>query len=298
MGASAYCDDLALLAPNRYVLQQMVKICQEYGVEHNLVFSTDPNPARSKTKCLLFCGPKKRVKYPDPVFLDGKQLPWVERADHLGHVLHQTLSMESDSRRARGSFMTRASDIRDNLYFSEPIQKMRSINLNCCDAYGAMLWDLQSVYSKSFFRAWNIQARLAFDVPRETHTYLVHDLLCRDLPSLELQVLSRYPMFLKKLEASPSREIRFMFEIVKDDPGSATFRNIRYFKTVCKEKDVLEFSSWRARQILPKTIIPDSELWRTGLLTTLLTIKRNRLYSQYRMTVDQTRAMIYSLCAS
>ena len=185
MGASAYCDDLALLAPNREVLQQMVKVCEEYGVEHNLVFSTDPNPARSKTKCVLFCGVKTKVRYPAPVMLDGKALPWVERCDHLGHVLQQNLSMEADSRRARGSFMNRASDIRDNLWFSDGRQKMRAINLNCTDAYGAMLWQLGSSYSESFYKAWNIQARLAFKVHRETHTYLVTDFFCQSIPSMK-----------------------------------------------------------------------------------------------------------------
>ena len=72
------------------------------------VFSTDPNPNRSKTKCILFSGNSSRVRNPDPVMLDGKDLPWVEKCEHLGHVFSQSLSMESDSRVARSSFMKRA----------------------------------------------------------------------------------------------------------------------------------------------------------------------------------------------
>ena len=56
MGVVAYADDIALLAPDRATLQKMVKICEEYGIEHNLLFSTDPDPNRSKTKCMYFCG--------------------------------------------------------------------------------------------------------------------------------------------------------------------------------------------------------------------------------------------------
>ena len=94
-GAYGYADDLILLAPNRQVLQQMVAICEKYGQEHNLVFSTDPKPALSKTKYTV------KVKYPDTVQLDGKDLFWVEHADHLGHTLHQSVTMEMDSNRAR-----------------------------------------------------------------------------------------------------------------------------------------------------------------------------------------------------
>ena len=45
-GACAYADDLCLLAPNSIVLQKMVTMCQKYGEEHNLVFSTDPVPGK------------------------------------------------------------------------------------------------------------------------------------------------------------------------------------------------------------------------------------------------------------
>ena len=78
MGACGFADDLILLAPVRSVLQRMVSICEKYGNEHNLVFSTDPNPSKSKTKCLYFCGRISNVQYPAPVRLYGKDLPWVK----------------------------------------------------------------------------------------------------------------------------------------------------------------------------------------------------------------------------
>ena len=49
-GACGYADDLIILAPNREVLQRMLDICDAYASDHNLIFSTDPVPARSKTK--------------------------------------------------------------------------------------------------------------------------------------------------------------------------------------------------------------------------------------------------------
>ena len=104
-GGCGYADDLILLAPNREVLQRMLLVCQNYAGEHNLVFSTDPVPAKSKTKCVYFCGRPGNVRYPDPVQLDGKDLPWVESADHLGHTLHQMTNMQKDCQRARAKFI-------------------------------------------------------------------------------------------------------------------------------------------------------------------------------------------------
>ena len=83
IGACGYADDIILLAPLRSVLQEMVRVCQEYGESHNLIFSTDHNPSKSKTKCMYFCGRLNNVEYPAPDQLYGKELPWVVTADHL-----------------------------------------------------------------------------------------------------------------------------------------------------------------------------------------------------------------------
>ena len=53
-GVCGYADDLIILAPNREVLQRMLTVCETYADSHNLVFSTDPVPAKSKTKCIFF----------------------------------------------------------------------------------------------------------------------------------------------------------------------------------------------------------------------------------------------------
>ena len=87
LGGCGYADDLILMAPSRDVLQRMLQVCEAYALEHNLVFSTDPVPSKSKTKCMLFCGRLGRVKYPAPLQLAGKDLPWVETVEHLGHTL-------------------------------------------------------------------------------------------------------------------------------------------------------------------------------------------------------------------
>ena len=101
LGACGYADDLILMAPCRDVLQRMLTVCEQYAVEHNLVFSTDPVPYKSKTKCMLFSGRLGRVQYPDPLLLAGEELPWVETAEHLGHTLSQLTNMEKDCQRGR-----------------------------------------------------------------------------------------------------------------------------------------------------------------------------------------------------
>ena len=76
VGAAGYADDLILLAPSRTAMQRMLNVCKEYAEEYNLQFSTDPNPALSKTKCLYMCGHMDPV-YPVPMQLGDHELPWV-----------------------------------------------------------------------------------------------------------------------------------------------------------------------------------------------------------------------------
>ena len=75
MGAAAYADDLALIAPSRHAMQQMLSVCEDYAGVYNICFSTDENPTKSKTKCIFMVGKNTNVRKPVPLRLCGKSLP-------------------------------------------------------------------------------------------------------------------------------------------------------------------------------------------------------------------------------
>ena len=70
VGITIYADDILLLAPTRSSLQLMVTEAQLFASSHNIIFSTDPKPSLSKSKCLWFCGKSGPVAYPAPVTLN------------------------------------------------------------------------------------------------------------------------------------------------------------------------------------------------------------------------------------
>ena len=295
-GACGYADDLIMLAPNRDVLQRMLQVSEAYATEHNLVFSTDPVPAKSKTKCLLFCGRPGRVKYPDPLQLDGKDLPWVEKADHLGHTLHQVTTMEKDCQRARARFIDKTVDLRNQLSFAAPEQILQAIQLLCTDAYGSMLWDLSSSGAESFFKSWNTCIKLVYGLPRSTFTYLVEGFFAADQTSLRNQILCRYSGFYRKLLLSPSREVKFLARIVASDPRSSTCSNLKYLSKKTSMVQPHLYSSERIKAALPVQHVPEREQWRLGLLTSLLNLKCEKY-----LRVEETKhicAMIESLCST
>ena len=65
MGAMGYADDLVLLAPTRTAMQMMLQACEDFGTRNNLLFSTDPDARKSKTKCVFMSG-KKKLDKPTP----------------------------------------------------------------------------------------------------------------------------------------------------------------------------------------------------------------------------------------
>ena len=105
MGVVVYADDILLMAPTRGAMQMMLDKCEEYATEHNIMFSTDPDPSKSKTKCIFVCGPSKKLTKPAPLTLCGRELPWVATATHLGHELHESGSMEYDAVVKRAIFI-------------------------------------------------------------------------------------------------------------------------------------------------------------------------------------------------
>ena len=272
-GACGYADDLILLAPNREVLQRMLDICETYAEDHNLVFSTDPIPAKSKTKCVYFCGRPGQVRYPEPVQLGGKDLPWVESADHLGHSLNQMTSMEKDCQRARATFIRKTIEVREQLSFAHPRQVMQAVQVLCTDAYGSMLWELGSDPAEQYFKSWNTCVKLAYGLPRSTFTYLVEGYLAADQTSLRNQVLSRYPGFYRNLLSSPSREVRILARVVASDPRSTTCRNLRYLERITNLNQPQFCSALKVREALPVQHVPEKEKWRLGLLSSLMKVK-------------------------
>jgi hypothetical protein len=295
MGACGYADDLILLALVRSVLQDMVQVCQEYGERHNLVFSTDPNPTKSKTKCLFFCGRMKNVEYPAPAQLYGKELPWVVSADHLGHTLHQMVNMDQDCKIKRAKFIDKTVELREQLFFAHPDQVLKAVQVYCCDGYGSMLWSLGSDTAEQYFKAWNTCVKLVYRVPRSTFTYLVEGYLARDYVSLRNQILARYPAFFQKLLNSPSKEIRLLANIVGRDSKSTTFRNLLYIQKL-SGLDPWNFSSQRIKMKLPVKEVPDDQKWRIGLMSKLMEMKEEK----HICVEDSTRicAMLDSLCST
>ena len=104
----------------------MINICQRFALDHNLKFSTNINPVKSKTKCIHFS--RKQIDIAE-IQLNGNGLPWVESAHHVGNILERDNTFSKDIRMNRGSFIGRVHSILQEVHFANPVVKMKMISL-------------------------------------------------------------------------------------------------------------------------------------------------------------------------
>ena len=297
MGAMGYADDLVLLAPSRTAMQMMLQACEEFGTSNNLVFSTDPDASKSKSKCIFMCG-KKKLDRPAPVCLYGRDLPYVKSATHLGNELCQDGSMDMDIKDKTAGFITRSLQVREQFSFAHPMEVLRAVKVYCCDHYGSMLWDMKGDLATKYFNSWKTCIKLAWRVPRATHSYFL-SYLSGGLVTVRRDVLARYVQFYRSLLTSPCREVNILAKVVTKDIRSITARNLKLVETETAGLTWMDPPS-KVREALAKgePTVPETDEWRIPYLGKLLEQRDSLEYQGNEDSEDfrNKQDLIDSLC--
>ena len=231
-GAFGYADDVTLLAPTRQGLQVMLDICEEFSSSHSMLFSTDPVPAKSKTKCLFF----SRKRYSEQVMnvtLNGDTLPWVTTAKHLGNQLSSKLNFSSFSPETRTDILCKRAILFDKIHqvlqqfgYYEPRLVINLLSIYSTALYGSTLWQLNSEEHLKLNRSWNTAVKIIWDLPHPTHTRFLESL--SPVPHLESTLNARYIGFADSLAKSSKPLISLLFNYISSDLGSQTGQNIQF----------------------------------------------------------------------
>ena len=275
----------------------MIDTCERFAKKFNLQFSTDPDPSKSKSKCIFVCGSSKRKLKPVPLVLNGKELPWVDSALHLGHFLHESGSMDKDIKAKRASFIGDSTECRESFGFASPCEVLRAVKVHVGSHYGSNLWQLDSGMAEQYYASWRTCVKLAWQVPRGTHCYFVDHLLACGMTSAKTDIMSRYVKFVGGLYSSPSMEVRVMFGVASKDVRTTTGRNIW-----CLQQetgfDSLRSNSSKVKEVLGNKLvnIPDRDRWRINYLGKLLE-ERGAAYYEGKDHEDLT-VLIDSLCCN
>ena len=187
--------------------------------------------------------------------------------------------MEKDAEVKRARFIDSAADIADTFGFANPVEILTATKLYACSLYGSMTWNLFGDRAGQLFRSWNTCVKLAWNVPRSTHTYFVSHLLCGGHNSLRVDVMGRYVKFFWRLKSSASMEVRVMAAIAARDVRSTTGGNLAGLSAETG-LDLWTTSAVRVRRVLqdqePQPSVQD--MWRVAYLEKLLRSRGNLHY--------------------
>ena len=131
-----------------------------------MVFSTDPLPSKSKTKCMLF----SRDKSADQVLnvrLNGDNLPLVSTAKHLGNHLSSKLNFSPTSPETKTDLLCKRAILFDKIHqvqqqfgYYEPKLNLKLLSIYSTAMYGSPLWQLNSEEHAKLNRSWNTAVQI------------------------------------------------------------------------------------------------------------------------------------------
>ena len=224
LGAVAWADDFLMTAPTRGAMQSILDVCSSFAAEVGLQFSTDPNPAKSKSKAVYVVGRKTNLEKPAPLLLSGKALPYVAHATHLGHELHEDGTMTMDTSMRRGASIGKTLEVQEAFNFAAPAEVLGAVKLYCGDLYGGMLARLDSVPANQLMNCWAKTVKDVWGVSRATHSVYAR-WLSSGHSSIKEDLLSRWPKFFRSLLCGPSPEAATLARVAAADMRSATAAN-------------------------------------------------------------------------
>lgn len=193
MGAFGYADDLVLLAPSLNATKTMLKACEQYADEYNIIF----NPQKSKmiVKSNIIVKSKTNDQIQNLSFMGGN-IEIVENDKHLGNIIgnvqHKELvqSIITD-------FKRRVNMLKFNFPKAPPHVIYALFKSFCMPLYGAQLLELGSRDLERFYTAWRKAIRYLLNLPLRTHSrYLPW--ICRDQP-IKVQLYKRFIKFYQSL---------------------------------------------------------------------------------------------------
>ena len=142
----------------------MLNVCESFALANNIRFSTHVDPKKSKSKSMLVTGHKQKCTEVLPLVLCGENLPWVDRCDHLGHILTSSGSMEDDCLQKRADFIDSAVKVKESFSFAHPKEVLNAVQKYCTSFHGSNLFDLRGSTAQMIYASWQTNVKWTWDL--------------------------------------------------------------------------------------------------------------------------------------
>ena len=271
-GIFGYSDDNILIAPSLTALQAMLRTCEQYAREHNLKFSTDPNPKKCKTKCLAFLSKPKPLPNLE---LCGHPLPWVDHCKHLGNTVENRINgLKQDIRIKRANYVTKNNELYQEFNYAHPQTKLKLNNIFNTHFSGSPLWDLFSDEAVKFESTWNRSIKIMYELPYATHRYFIEPL--SEGRHIKNILMKRFLSFIESIKKSSKVVLKQLLNTIKYDVRSITGSNLRKIMLLVDKPNIELLDVHDANKFQYHKIKPEDS-WKLSFVREITDLKFNKL---------------------
>ena len=140
--------------------------------------------------------------------------------------------MRVDCAVKRGRMIGKVCSLLQEFHYVEPAVMVKLLNIYVTSFYGSNLWDLYSADVDRIFKSWNVTIRNVYDVPWQTHRYLVEVISNCSHP--KTLMCSRFVKFTNSLVTSKNNSVRYLGKLNKVDKRSLLGKTLVKIGTDCK----------------------------------------------------------------
>ena len=289
-GIYGYSDDNFLLAPSHYALQKMLETCERFAASHGLLFSTDADPSKCKTKCIAFTRKPTILK---DIRLCGNVLPWVDSFKHLGNsISNSTCLTDLDITTKRAQYISKCLELDQEFYFATGRTKYKLNSIYNFHFTGSPLWDLFGKSALSLEASYNRSVKNMFNLPVETHRSLIEPITSK--PHLRTTLMSRFLSFINHVSNSQKIVPKMLLNLVAKDTRSTTGSNLRKILLLTNKCSISELMK---KDVYALTYHPlnEEDIWRANLVSELIDEQEGILEVQ-EFSIEELTDIIQFLC--
>ena len=209
------------------------------------------------------------------------------------NIVQSDNSMTADITVKRAKFIGKVHSLNQEFYFCNPYVVMNLYKIYACSFYSSSLFDLFSSKMNQLYRTWNKAVRILFNVPLNTHTYLIETISKSLHPKVMLS--SRFVTFHKTNISCKKSSVRLLASLASSDQRTSYGRNLRNISNECNIP-ADDLTNKLVKKIMIYKSPSDDQNWRIKLVNELLEARLGML--DIPLSDDQINDILNFTCSS
>ena len=178
--------------------------------------------------------------------------------------------------------------------FTHPYARFKTNLIFNSHFTGSPLWDLFSEDAIRLENSWNVSFRRTYDLPFQTHRYLVEPVSGH--MHVKKMLIKRFISFLKQILRSKKTIPKEVLNSIQRDTRSTTGLNIRRILLLTK-KESIEQTTDKDVENIEYAKIPDDDMWRVNMIKEVTNVKFGQLTIE-GFSTEECEEMLQFACIS